>query len=171
MVEPFLISAIVGSPATEDCLYASRKERRDQRCSKLRSGTFFSFFIVAKSQLIRMKDITLLFSSLCVVGSLAVLFLLSRKYDTTMSHYLFWLSSAQNGDREPSKKEESIDGIAQLLDFNVHDTEPRPHRPWSSGKFAMTMGIRSIRRLPEDDRFLLDKQYVEEQALRRKLLK
>jgi len=60
-----------------------------------------------------------------------------------------------------------VEDIIPVLDFDIHTTEPRPYRPWSSGKFAMTMGIR---KLPDEDSFLLDNQYIKQQEFRRHLL-
>ncbi|OKL56284.1 hypothetical protein UA08_08456 [Talaromyces atroroseus] len=57
--------------------------------------------------------------------------------------------------------------ITPLEHFNVDATEPHPYRPWSSGKFAMTMGIQKV---PSEEWLTLDRRYVPEQALRRELL-
>jgi Protein of unknown function (DUF3445) len=57
--------------------------------------------------------------------------------------------------------------ITPLEHFNVEATEPHPYRPWSSGKFAMTMGIQ---RVLAEEWLTLDQRYVPEQALRRELL-
>lgn len=57
--------------------------------------------------------------------------------------------------------------IRALLDFDVNTTKPYPYRPWSSGKFAMTMGIQKV---ALEDWLQLDNCYVKEQAFRRELL-
>jgi hypothetical protein len=51
--------------------------------------------------------------------------------------------------------------------FNVAKTEPHAYRPWKSGKYNMTMGIR---KMPEEDWLIIDNKYEEEQELRRYLL-
>jgi hypothetical protein len=51
--------------------------------------------------------------------------------------------------------------------FDVAKTEPHRYRPWKSGKYNMTMGIR---KMPEQDWLIIDNKYKEEQELRRFLL-
>jgi hypothetical protein len=109
----------------------------------------------------------MLVSSIFFSTVLALLLLL-RRYHEFVSRYLLGKSNKKTTGNPGVENENSVEEIIPLLDFDVHTTEPRPYRPWSSGKFAMTMGIR---KLPEDDLFLLDREYVEQQKLRRYLLK
>jgi len=108
----------------------------------------------------------MLISSLFFSTVLALLLLL-RRYHEFISRHLFGKSSKKTEGKRGVENENSAEEITPLLDFDIHTTEPRPYRPWSSGKFAMTMGIR---KLPENDLFLLDKEYVEQQKFRRYLL-
>ena len=110
---------------------------------------------------------TMLVSSIFFSTVLGLLLLL-RRYHEFISRYLFGKSKKKTGGKLGVENENSVEEITPLLNFDIHTTEPRPYRPWSSGKFAMTMGIR---KLPEDDLFLLDKEYVEQQKFRRYLLK
>jgi hypothetical protein len=57
--------------------------------------------------------------------------------------------------------------IPPLLDFDISPANPHPYRPWSSGKFVMTMGIKKI---AQEDWLMLDNKYFQEQLLRRELL-
>jgi hypothetical protein len=57
--------------------------------------------------------------------------------------------------------------VRPLLNFDIASTIPYPYRPWSSGKFAMTMGIQKVE---QENRLTLDNRYVHEQSLRRELL-
>lgn len=57
--------------------------------------------------------------------------------------------------------------IDPLNEFDVAKTEPYPYRPWKSGKFVMTMGIR---KLAQEEWLGLDNRYWKEQDLRRNLL-
>jgi hypothetical protein len=57
--------------------------------------------------------------------------------------------------------------IRPLLNFDIASTIPYPYRPWSSGKFAMTMGIQKVE---QENWLTLDNRYVHEQSLRRELL-
>ncbi|KFY15372.1 hypothetical protein V491_05701 [Pseudogymnoascus sp. VKM F-3775] len=104
----------------------------------------------------------MLLSSITLVVILGV-FLLLRK------HKIFASNSANGSPKVLVVKEVSSKsgGITPDYDFDIHITPQRPYRPWSSGKFAMTMGIRKV---PENDMFLLDKEYIVQQELRRQLL-
>jgi hypothetical protein len=110
----------------------------------------------------------MLLPSICISTALALLVLLLRRYNISISYLMLGYSGGKNGNNKNSTNENPFAEIAPFYDFNIDTTEPRPYRPWSSGKFAMTMGIR---KLPEDDLFLLDNKYVEEQKLRRYLLR
>jgi hypothetical protein len=57
--------------------------------------------------------------------------------------------------------------VRPLLNFDIASTIPYPYRPWSSGKFAMTMGIQKVE---QENWLTLDNRYVHEQSLRRELL-
>lgn len=59
--------------------------------------------------------------------------------------------------------------ITALPEFDVENTAPHPYRPWTSGKFVMTMGIQKVGY--ESDWLALDNRYRAEQQLRRDLLK
>jgi hypothetical protein len=77
----------------------------------------------------------------------------------------------QRGQVVPqSKRHEatnSSDHVKPRTDFDLAATAPHPYRPWKSGKFVMTMGIRKI----EPQHWLdMDNRYGEEQKLRRDLL-
>lgn len=101
--------------------------------------------------------------SLTYFALAATLFLFIRKYYVFAYQWLYARSKTKTED----EKAEPVIEIAPLLDFDIDSEEQRPYRPWSSGKFAMTMGIR---KLPEDDLFLIDKEYVPQQKFRRYLL-
>ena len=113
----------------------------------------------------------MLFSSVCFSAVLVLLILLVRQYKNPVSRHLSRHPDVKGRDNDISENEDRKDPIEEIPpvpDFDIHTTDPRPYRPWLSGKFAMTMGIR---KLPEDDLFLLDKEYVEQQKFRRYLLK
>ncbi|KUJ15783.1 uncharacterized protein LY89DRAFT_734932 [Mollisia scopiformis] len=52
--------------------------------------------------------------------------------------------------------------------FDVSSTLPFPYRPFRAGRYTMTMGIR---KMPEDDWLVIDNLYLQEQELRRHLLR
>jgi hypothetical protein len=57
--------------------------------------------------------------------------------------------------------------VQSLPSFDIAKTPPHPYRPWTAGKYHMTMGIR---KMPEEDWLVLDNLYEQEQKLRRHLL-
>ncbi|TVY59599.1 hypothetical protein LSUE1_G010083 [Lachnellula suecica] len=58
--------------------------------------------------------------------------------------------------------------VQPLPEFKPEDTSPYPYRPWTAGKYNMTMGLR---KMPADEWLIIDSLYKEEQVLRRHLLK
>lgn len=69
--------------------------------------------------------------------------------------------------RETAPSTASFDDTESQTSFNISATPPHPYRPWRSGKFAMTMGIRKV---DAKDWLGLDNKYHQEQQLRRELL-
>lgn len=85
----------------------------------------------------------------------------------------FWHDSTQQSKAAAtlSIEEKGFDyrltPITPLTEDNVRKSIPSPYQPWSSGKFAMTMGIKQA---AQNDWLQIDRHYFEEQALRRHLL-
>jgi hypothetical protein len=107
----------------------------------------------------------MLFSSISVSIIVGILFLV-RRYKTFLHQLVAGIPRTTKVETE-AELEEFGDFGAPLPDFDIYTEEQRVYRPWSSGKFAMTMGIS---KLPFDDLFLLDKFYLPQQELRRQLL-
>jgi Protein of unknown function (DUF3445) len=105
-----------------------------------------------------------MYLSSIALAVVAVVLLLLRKYRIFPSRFTYGSSRTINTEEAPVESED----IIPILDFDISTTPQRPYRPWSSGKFAMTMGVRKL--LPDGDPFLLDKEYIPQQELRRHLL-
>ncbi|KAF2103965.1 hypothetical protein NA57DRAFT_70176 [Rhizodiscina lignyota] len=78
-----------------------------------------------------------------------------------------WKPLVEQWARGTATQPLDVECLKPNADFDIRNTEPRPYRPWRSGKFVMTMGIR---KMPREDWLLLDNRYFEEQKLRRHLL-
>lgn len=72
---------------------------------------------------------------------------------------------------QPQKRTSSFQydkvSVPALDSFDVAETKPYPYRPWKSGKFVLSMGIK---KMAQEEWLGLDNKYWSEQHLRRNLL-